>query len=290
MERPRFAGGLGDKPSERGLGAMLSCRLFVLAILAGLPACTALAAQPEKITFLAGNAEALQLTGYLYRPAGDGPFPAIVALHGCGGLFTRTGRMQKRNVDWAARLTEAGIAVLFPDSFIPRGVPEVCTLKQADRPVVPRGRAMDANGAADWLAAQPFIDKGRLGLIGWSHGGGAALWTVNTGAEPKAAEFRTAIAFYPGCRALLGRTTWKSRLPIKILMGSADDWTPPGPCRELAAKHSIPWSSTRAPITASIRPIHRSACVKDWACPPTDRDAPMSEPTQSRARLPSRMS
>ncbi len=27
----------------------------------------------------------VELTGELYRPAGDGPFPAVVQLHGCGG-------------------------------------------------------------------------------------------------------------------------------------------------------------------------------------------------------------
>lgn len=26
-----------------------------------------------------------QIAGELYRPAGDGPFPAVIALHGCGG-------------------------------------------------------------------------------------------------------------------------------------------------------------------------------------------------------------
>ena len=27
------------------------------------------------------------LTGIFYLPAGAGPFPAVVALHGCGGLW-----------------------------------------------------------------------------------------------------------------------------------------------------------------------------------------------------------
>ena len=81
----------------------------------------AFAAEPEKITFSSNNAEATPLTGYLYRPAGPGPFPAVVALHGCNGLFARNGRIQSRNADWADRLNEAGIAVLYPDSFNPRG-------------------------------------------------------------------------------------------------------------------------------------------------------------------------
>jgi dienelactone hydrolase len=200
-----------------------------------------LADEAEKVTFASGNAQATPLAGYLYRPAGSGPFPAVVALHGCGGLFTKTGRMQSRNVDWAERMNAAGIAVLFPDSFNPRGLSQVCTLKQAERPVVPFDRSFDANGAADWLASQPFVDKNRLALIGWSHGGSSALWTVRAGGAPKTAEFKTAIAFYPGCRVPLERASWRPRLPLKILIGSADDWTPPQPCRDLARKHNIPF-------------------------------------------------
>lgn len=213
----------------------------ILAVAASCIACgtAALAVTPQKVTFPSNNAEATPLTGYLYRPQGAGPFPAIVAMHGCGGLFTKTGRVQKRNADWATRFTEAGIAILFPDSFNPRGVTQVCTLKQAERPVVPFGRSFDANGAADWLSTQPYIDKARLGLIGWSHGGSTTLWTVREGGAPNASEFKTAIAFYPGCRVLLERASWKPRLPLKILIGAADDWTPPQPCRDLAAKHSI---------------------------------------------------
>ena len=176
-----------------------------------------------------------------YRPAGPGPFPAVVALHGCGGLISPQGRPYRRDLDWAERLAGAGIAVLFPDSFNPRGQSQVCTLKQADRAVYPFGRSFDAIAAADWLASQPFIDKSRIGLLGWSHGGSSVLWTVRTGIAPKLTEFKTAIAFYPGCRIMLEeRRGWKPRLPLKILMGSLDDWTPPEPCRDLAAKHNIP--------------------------------------------------
>lgn len=35
---------------------------------------------------IAVAAPAVELTGGLYRPAGTGPFPAVVSLHGCAGL------------------------------------------------------------------------------------------------------------------------------------------------------------------------------------------------------------
>ncbi len=217
-------------------------RFLAAATLAGLFLGTsqAKAVEPEKVTFPSNDAQATPLTGYLYKPAGAGPFPAVVAVHGCGGLFTVSGKIQSRNVDWADRWTAAGIAVLFPDSFNPRGFTQVCTLKQAERKVVPFGRSFDASGAADWLANQSFIDKGRLGLVGWSHGGSTTLWTVRQGGEPKSSEFKTAIAFYPGCRVPFERESWKPRLPLKILVGAADDWTPAEPCRALSKKHNVP--------------------------------------------------
>ena len=45
------------------------------------------------------------------------------------------------------------------------------------------------------------------------------------------------IAFYPGCRAYVGRKKWAPSAPLLILMGAADDWTPAEPCRALAARY-----------------------------------------------------
>jgi dienelactone hydrolase len=216
----------------RGLAALLG----FYALAAG----QAFAIEPEKIAFPSNNPAATPLDGYLYRPAGTGPFPAVVAMHGCAGVVAANGRVRNRDADWAQRFVDHGIAVLFPDSFNPRGVSSVCRLKSPDRPVVPFGRSADAAGAADWLAAQSYIDRSRIGLIGWSHGGSTVLWTVRRGAAPTTTDFKTAIAFYPGCRVPLARDSWTPRLPLKILMGSADDWTPPQPCRDLASKHGVP--------------------------------------------------
>lgn len=177
------------------------------------------------------------LTGHLFRPAGDGSAaaPAIVAMHGCGGLFTRDGKaIQGRNIDWARRWTQAGYVVLFPDSFRPRGVERVC--EQPLKAAIPIERAKDATAAADWLAAQPFVDKGRLALVGWSHGGSTALWAISKGYAPVQADFKTAIAFYPGCRFPRERAAWPPRAPTTILMGAADDWTPPEECHSLVKK------------------------------------------------------
>jgi dienelactone hydrolase len=156
-----------------------------------------------------------------------------VALHGCGGLGRKRGELNKRHADWGERLVQAGYLVVFPDSFNPRGVRSVCSA--SDRVVTPAGRAADAIGAAQWLAAQSFVDKTRIGALGWSNGGSTVLRLV---AHRKATPaFAAAVAFYPGCRALLARSQWEARIPLLVQIGEADDWTPAAPCKELAAKH-----------------------------------------------------
>lgn len=192
----------------------------------------------EQVQFDAGGERAATLTAYLLRPSPlPKPGPAIVALHGCGGLLRGNGELSARELDWAARWSADGYAVLFPDSFNSRGYREICRLIAAQRPIRPKHRADDAAAALTWLARQAFVDPARIALVGWSHGGSSALWTVDKGRAPAAADFKMAIAFYPGCRPLLGQADYGLRMPLTILIGSADDWTPPGPCRDLASRH-----------------------------------------------------
>jgi dienelactone hydrolase len=173
-------------------------------------------------------------TALLVRPPGTGPFPAIVALHGCSGLLTRRGRLRAREADWADRLAAAGYVVLLPDSFSARGVREICTARE--RTITPQDRAGDAAASAEWLAGQGLVDKGRLALMGWSHGAMTVLWTLRPGFLASPSPFRTAVGFYPGCREIGQLADWRPSVPLTVLMGAADDWTRPGPCRALATR------------------------------------------------------
>lgn len=183
----------------------------------------------EQVRFAAPDGTIV--TGWLGKPEGKGPFPAIVALHGCAGLWTK-GALNARHADWSDRLQAAGFVVLFPDSFRSRGVESVCGTK--DRDIRPKGRALDAFAAAAWLDGQAFVAKGRIGLLGWSNGGSAALYAAGTPHRPDGVGFGAVVAFYPGCR-LIGREGWSARVPTTILHGAEDDWTPPAPCQQLAA-------------------------------------------------------
>lgn len=54
------------------------------------------------------------LHAQLYKPEGAGPFPTVIALHGCGGLGGHADPVLPRYRDWAERLLKAGNAVLLP--------------------------------------------------------------------------------------------------------------------------------------------------------------------------------
>ena len=180
-----------------------------------------------------------RLIGYIVRPAGhgDGPHPAIIALHGCGGPINKRGQLSSRHADWANRWAMAGYVVLFPDSFNSRGIREVCTIKAGARPVTVMDRVSDVVAAADWLADKSFVDPKRIALIGWSNGGTTLLNAMRTGSPLTRGRFTAAIAFYPGCR-VPGREAARGRfrlaMPVTILIGTADNWTEPEHCRKLA--------------------------------------------------------
>lgn len=188
-----------------------------------------------KVRISSSASDTTEINGFLLRPNGPGPFPAIVALHGCSGLWKRNGKsLTSRHADWGKRLQKEGYVVLFPDSFGSRGQKSLCKVKK--RPVKHSHRVGDIQGAADWLAMQPFVDGNKIALLGWSNGGTSLLWSLAPNKAPVKTEFRTAISFYPGCRKVAKKTAWQPRFKPIILMGADDDWTPPGPCQSLARR------------------------------------------------------
>jgi len=193
------------------------------------------AAQPaERIEVPSGD---VKLRVMLYRPAGPGPFPAVVALHTCDGLSSgASDAIDERYSEWGEHLAKAGFAVLFPDSFGSRGLTAQCSQRQ--RPVrASRARINDAGAARQWLQAQPWVIADRVSLLGWSHGATTALWAIrrrSSGEQNKTTDFRSAVALYPNCQRA-GSLAWSARVPTLILIGRADDWTAASACEQMVA-------------------------------------------------------
>src|SRR5437870_6453804 len=153
---------------------LLSATLFLTLLAA---ACTAGAAPlpaPRQVDIPANG---LTLHAQLYKPEGDGPFPTVIALHGCGGLGGQSEPVQPRYRDWAEQLLKTGHAVLLPDSYGSRDLGPPCRIK-ARRVHARRARGADVLAARQWLAQQPWAAGQRISLAGWANGARARLWAV----------------------------------------------------------------------------------------------------------------
>ena len=204
------------------------CKIVAYALAACLLAATAQASTTTEVDFEAKEtfegASAVApgwVTGLLTVPAGDGPFPTVVLLHGCAGP-------QQNHQDWAEIFASWGYASFRIDSFGPRDIAEICT---DIRRAVPR--VADVNGAMDYLKTQSVIDHEKIAVMGFSHGANVTLLVAGDPgslAPRHKPALKSAIALYPYCPT----TPQRFGPPLMILIGDADDWTPADPCVTLA--------------------------------------------------------
>jgi dienelactone hydrolase len=158
------------------------------------------------------------LPGRLALPAGAGPFPAMIVLHGCGGVA-------QREHDWAVRLTGWGYAALVLDSFTPRGAGNIC---RATRSISSFDRAGDVLAAGLFLRTLPAIDGNAIGVIGFSHGGGSIVSVTReqfAGLYPGL--IKAGVNYYGGCS---NNPQVQRVIPMLVLIGESDDWVSAKDC------------------------------------------------------------
>lgn len=236
-----------------------SFRLRIALVLLGFTVCSAplVAARPTQAGALAHATHfpsadgATELVGYVFEPAGAGPHPAIVLLHGRAGPYSsnvnagctlvapghespcNAATLSKRHAMWGEYWAAHGYIALLVDSFGPRGRAHGYgrdTHDDPDREAVNERtvRPLDAEGALAWLLARPDVQPARVMLQGWSNGASTTLnvmFRQATGAgADKAKRFRAALAFYPGCgpKALLSQR-YTADAPVWAFLGSDDE-------------------------------------------------------------------
>jgi dienelactone hydrolase len=183
----------------------------------------------------------IEIAAWLDKPAGAGPFPAVVFLHGCLGATEAGLRLiGERTVSW-------GYVYLGIDSFGPRGIRQQF---QEGLGATIAERARDAYGALDYLARLPFVDPNRIALMGASQRAIVTLFAIerNDGPELSDRHFKAAIAEYPCC--LRGGGSVALLVPTLVLVGELDDWTPARFCRDMVER----LAPNSAPVKLVIYP------------------------------------
>lgn len=169
----------------------------------------------------------------LYKPDGNGPFPAMVLLHNCGGPAVHLER-------WTRAGLENGYVVLIPDSM--RGALSNCKAP----PQIPLGlRVRDAFEAVKYLSGLPYVNKAQIVAIGFSQGSHVAEWLTSPSvaaalAPPDTPRIAAAVAAYAFCALAPNRARPQGAIvvqddvdtPLMVLLGGEDKESPPQSCLE----------------------------------------------------------
>lgn len=123
------------------------------------------------------------LLAWLFVPATSVDVPAVVVLHGSGGLWKENTNpshsiMSSQFTKWVDVFRTEKIAALFIDSYVSRGIPDdfadvapPSNFHVAAEFVRPR----DAYSGLAFMRSQNKIKDNKIGLLGFSHGGTSAV-------------------------------------------------------------------------------------------------------------------
>lgn len=261
----------------------------VVALCSALAAAGALAqdvpaANIAPVSFSAEAKESIgvftQVSNTLFKPAGEGPFAAVVLMPSCGGVQGSINGPLKQH---AKEFLAAGHVVLVVDSFGPRSLERCVAATDASQreifaPSTSTG-VVDAYAALALLASQPFVDPARIYQVGYSWGALVSLLL----ASPQSAQMAGAKQRFAATVANYGGCVFKERAyvlpdvdrPFLLLMGGRDGEMPSAQCFPLletlkAAGKPLDWhvypDATHAwngPSLPSRGYVHNDAVTQD---------------------------
>jgi len=105
------------------------------------------------------------IPAFVYRPAGEGPFPVVVSIHG-GPEGQFRPRFTSTFQTWVSRL---GVAVVAPNVRGSSGYGK--SYLQLDNGFKREDSVRDIGALLDWIGSQPDLDADRVAVYGGSYGG-----------------------------------------------------------------------------------------------------------------------
>ena len=254
-----------DTAADSGRVRLSAVWLALLAFLASAPGDLAHAQIQLKKPDLTFPKQATELGSFsplemgIWKPKGDGPFPALILVHTCAGIRQQIGYWRKEAVG-------RGYVVFVIDSFTSRG-------SRSCRPQPPATTARgvkDVFDAAAHLATFAFVDKSRIAMLGVSWGGMVGLRAASPSFVAGAAglpgtPLRAVVSLYPACYLPPFGTSPGGEFvhpdlstPTLVLLGGEDNETLPQEC----ISRLEPLKERRAPVEWHVFP-NASHC---WDC------------------------
>ncbi|MDX1501542.1 MAG: amidohydrolase family protein [Thermoanaerobaculia bacterium] len=174
-------------------------------------------------------------------PKAEGPFPTVVAIPGCSGVSlagpeTDEGRpgdeadrlFRRHYARMAERLRDGGFGVVLVDYLTSEGVANTCAGEISHERV---GEYVAA--ALEFARSLPQVDPSSLYVVGWSHGGAGVVAWLQSLEQRTSPGVAGAVAVYPSCGS---RDVWRSETPVLVVLGEADDITPPEECDRILGR------------------------------------------------------
>lgn len=161
------------------------------------------------------------------NPSVSDPVPAMVILHGSGGL------RDDREYEYARIFNAMGIAALVLDYYTPRGVTPDFTYIQKTLTTSETDIVVDAYAALRILGTHPLIDARKIGVTGYSYGGMATRYTLDTRIKallaPDIPGFAAHADFYGPCHQTLGHNEFVPAAYLAVF-GDSDNSVNPAQC------------------------------------------------------------
>lgn len=126
----------------------------------------------KKTTIICASNEGRKIEATLTIPTGDGPFPAILCLHGHGGSREKAHDPSTEYKGFAAEFAKRGFATLAPSLWHCDYAPN---------------QLWNLMRLVDVLEQLPTVDKTRIGVAGLSMGGEWSMWLAACDLRIKAA-------------------------------------------------------------------------------------------------------
>jgi carboxymethylenebutenolidase len=188
---------------DPGSFALLTASLVIFLLTCGIAA----AAQPEEVKFSSGK---LTLNGFLYKPEGNGPFPAILYNHGSerkpgtkpelGKFFSAKGYVffVPHRLSHGRSPNDSHI-----DSLYDQGARSIVTLHEF--------HLGDQLAALSYLKQLSYVETSRLAVAGCSYGGIQTVLAVESNAEQNLG-LRAAVNFAGAAQSWRASSSLRSRL------------------------------------------------------------------------------